>query len=144
MSVVAWVAVPFLAVIAVDDCRHQRIRNRDVVILAMVTGLVVVTVAIDRGGGGVLDAVLGAGLASAPLLVAAIVQPARMGGGDVKLAAVIGALLGPVSPWVSLAAVAGALLLTLAALVLGCVSQAPLAPAFAASVVTALLLSTAA
>lgn len=141
MTIAMWAAVPFLAVVAVDDFRHRRIRNRDVVVFAVVTGCVVATLAIDRGGHVLLQAALGACLAAAPLVVAALAQPARMGGGDVKLAVVVGGLLGPISPWLGLAAVAGALVLTLALIALRAVPHAPVAPALAASAVTTLLLS---
>lgn len=133
--------MPFLAVVAVDDFRRRRIRNRDIVVFTVVTGCVVATLAIDRGGHVLLQAALGACLAAAPLVVAALAQPARMGGGDVKLAAVVGGLLGPISPWLSLAAVAGALVLTLGLMVLRAVSHAPVAPAVAAGAVTTLFLS---
>jgi leader peptidase (prepilin peptidase)/N-methyltransferase len=136
-----WAAAPLLAVVAVDDLRHRRIRNRDVGALAVVTAVVVAAFAIDQGGDVVGRAMLGATLAAVPLLVAAVMGPGRMGGGDVKLAAVIGALLGPVSPWLSLAAVAGALVLTLVGMTMRMARHAPLAPALAVSAVTALLLS---
>ena len=97
MTVVMWAAVPLLAVVAVDDLRRRRIRNRDVGALSVVNAVVVAAFAIDQGGDVVARAMLGATLAAVPLLVAAAMEPGRMGGGDVKLAAVIGALLGPVS-----------------------------------------------
>ncbi|MGH8985307.1 MAG: prepilin peptidase [Acidimicrobiia bacterium] len=141
MTTAMWAAVPFLAVVAVDDFRRRRIRNRNVIVLAVVTGFVVATLVIDRGGDVALQAVLGGCLAAAPLVVAALVQPARMGGGDVKLAVVVGGLLGPISPWLSLAAIAGALVLTLALMALRSLPHAPVAPALAASAVTMLFLS---
>lgn len=141
MITAIWAAVPFLAVVAVDDFRNRRIRNRDVVVLAVVTGCVNATLAIGRGGDVLLQAALGACLAAAPLVVAALAQPARMGGGDVKLAAVVGGVLGPISPWLSLAAVAGALVLTLALMALRAIPHAPFAPALAVSAATTLFLS---
>lgn len=142
MTIVMWMATPLLVSIAVEDLRHRRIRNRDVLVLATFTGVVVATLATGHGGVMVTRAIVGAGLAALPLTVAALAQPGRMGGGDVKLAAVTGALLGTVSPWLSLIAVASALLLTLGVLALRRAPSAPLAPALAAVTVTALLLST--
>lgn len=141
MTVAMWAAVPLLAVVAVDDLRHRRIRNRHVLALAAVTFVVVGVLAIEQGADVTLWAVLGAALAAVPLLIAAVVQPGHLGGGDVKLAAVIGALLGPVSPWLSLVAITGALVITLVVMTLRTARHAPLAPALAASAVTALLLS---
>lgn len=140
MTAAMWAAVPLLALVALDDFRHARVRNRDVLTLSGITGVVVAALTIGQGGDVVVRAALGGVLAAAPLVVAAIAQPAHMGGGDVKLAAVIGVLLGPISPWLSLATVAGALVLTLAAATLCGVSHTPLAPALAACAVTALLL----
>lgn len=141
MTAVVWAAVPLLAVVAVDDLRHRRIHNRDVGALSLVTAVVVAASAIDQGDHVVAWAMLGATLAAVPLLIAAVMEPGRMGGGDVKLAAVIGALLGPVSPWLSLATVAGALVLTLVGMTMRSARDAPLAPALAVSAVAALLLS---
>ena len=141
MTIVMWVATPLLVAIAVEDLRHRRIRNRDVLVLATFTGGVVAALAMGDGGVMIARAVVGAGLAALPLAVAALSQPGRMGGGDVKLAAVTGALLGTVSPWLSLIVVASALLLTLGVLALRRAPRAPLAPALAAATVTALLLS---
>lgn len=139
MTTAMWAAVPFLALVAVDDFRNRRIRNRDVVVLAVFTGIVVLGLAIDRGSGVVLGAVVGAVLAAAPLGVAAIAQPARIGGGDVKLAAVIGALLGPESPWLSLAMIAGALVIASVVIISRRLNSVPLAPALVATGVAALL-----
>lgn len=139
VTAAVWAAVPLLAVVAVDDLRHHRIRNRDVLALASVTGVVVAVLAINQGGDVVLRAVLGTVLAALPLLVAAVVQPGHMGGGDVKLAAVVGALLGPISPWVSLAAIAGAFVLALAVSALRAAPRVALAPALTATAVATLL-----
>lgn len=139
MTGALWAAVPVLAVIAVDDLRHARVRNRDVLALAGLAGVTIVGLSIDQGRGVVVGAAVGGAVAAAPLAVAAIAQPARMGGGDVKLAAVIGVLLGPISPWLSLATVAGALVLTLAVATLRGLAHAPLAPPLALAA-TALLL----
>lgn len=141
MTAAMWAAVPLLAVVAVDDLRHRRIRNRHVLALAAVTFVVIGALAIEQGADITLGAALGAALAAIPLLIAAVVEPGHLGGGDVKLAAVIGALLGPISPWLSVVAVAGALLITLIVMTLRTARHAPLAPALAASAVTALVTS---
>lgn len=140
MTAAVWAAVPLLAIVAVEDLRYRRIRNRHVLSLAVVTAVAVVVLAIDEGGHIVLRAVLGAAVAAVPLLVAAIAEPERMGGGDVKLAAVVGALLGTLNPWASLAAIACALVLALAATTLRAASRVPLAPVLVVTAVTALVL----
>lgn len=141
MTAALWAAVPLLAVVAVDDLRHGRVRNRDVLALTALAGVVVAGLAVGRGGDVAVSAVLGGIVAAAPLAVAALAQPARMGGGDVKLAAVIGTLLGTISPWISLAAVTGALVLTLTVALVRGVSHAPLAPALVVATVAAFLLA---
>lgn len=115
-----------LALIALSDLRHHRIRNRDIAALTVITAATVLAVAVPVGVGLVGDAVVGAALAASPLIAAWVVQPARMGGGDVKLAALLGALLGPLDLWLAIAAVGAALTGTLVAARRG---PAPLAPA---------------
>lgn len=44
-----------------------------------------------------------------PLAAVWVTQPGRIGGGDVKLAAAIGALVGAVNPWMAVAVVGIAL-----------------------------------
>lgn len=119
-------AAPLLALIALGDLRHHRIRNRDLAMLTAVTVAGVVAAAVATGVSVVADAAVGAVLAALPLLAAWIVQPASMGGGDVKLAALLGAVLGPLGLWLAVAAVGAALTVTLVAARRG---PAPLAPA---------------
>lgn len=121
----ALAATPLLALIALGDLRHHRIRNRD---LAMLTAVTVAGIgaAVAVGFGVLADAAVGAILAAMPLAAAWVVEPARMGGGDVKLAALLGALLGPLDLWLAVVAVGAALTVTLVAARRG---PAPLAPA---------------
>lgn len=106
MSALAAVAAaPLLAVIAVDDLRHHRIRNRYVLALAAVVAVSAVIAAAggDRAMAG--RATLGAVLASAPLAAVWVTKARRVGGGDVKLAAALGALVGAINPWLAVATV---------------------------------------
>ena len=144
MSVVTWAAVPLLGLVAVEDFRHRRIRNRHVLLLSVVAALSVAVAYVDGDRGVVLSAVLGAAVAAVPLLVAALARPAGMGGGDVKLAAAVGALLGPVSPWFSLAAIVGGLVLALVAAAVRLAARVPFAPPLVTSALVALVFAAAA
>jgi leader peptidase (prepilin peptidase)/N-methyltransferase len=141
VSVVTWAAVPLLGLVAVEDFRHRRIRNRHVLLLSVVAALSVAVAYVDGDRGLVLSAVLGAAVAAVPLLIAALARPGGMGGGDVKLAAAVGALLGPVSPWFSLAAIVGALVLALAVAAVSRAAHMPLGPPLATTAVVALLIA---
>jgi len=104
-AVAAIAAAPLLAAIAVEDLRHHRIRNRHVLALA---ALAAGSVAIAAAGGDSAmagRAALGALLGAAPLATVWGMQPGRIGGGDVKLAATLGALVGAINPWRAVAAV---------------------------------------
>lgn len=140
-AVPALVATPLLAVIALGDLRHHRIRNRDIAALTAITAVGVVAGAAAAGAGVFADATLGAVLAALPLVAAWLVQPARMGGGDVKLAALVGAVLGPLDLWLAVAAVGAALTVTLVAARRG---PAPLAPALVGAALLAVVVSVAA
>lgn len=129
MTLAALTAVPVLVAIAADDVRHHRIRNAHLLVLAALVAVAVAAVATTDGPGVFVRALLGAALASAPYFVSALVQPSGMGGGDVKLAALIGALLGPASPWLSLAAAGCALVLAFVAAVVRQGRHVALAPA---------------
>lgn len=141
MSVVAWAAVPLLVLVAVEDFRHWQIRNRHVLLLTVVTALSVAVAYVDGDQAVVLRAVLGAAMAAIPLLAAALAHPGGMGGGDVKLAAAVGALLGPVSPWFSLATIVGALVLALAVAAVRRAARMPLAPPLATMTMVSLLIA---
>ena len=143
MSVVTWAAVPLLVLVAVEDFRHRKIRNRHVLLLTVAAALSIAVAWVDGDQVVVLPAVLGAAMAAVPLLVAALAHPGRMGGGDVKLAAAVGALLGPVSPWLSLAAIVGALVVALAVAAVRSAARVPLGPPLAISALVALLFAAA-
>lgn len=143
MSVVTWAAVPLLVLVAVEDFRHRKIRNRHVLLLTVAAALSIAVAYVDGDQVVVLPAVLGAAMAAVPLLVAALAHPGRMGGGDVKLAAAVGALLGPVSPWLSLAAIVGALVVALAVAAVRSAARVPLGPPLAISALVALLFAAA-
>jgi leader peptidase (prepilin peptidase)/N-methyltransferase len=137
VSVVTWAAVPVLGLVAVEDLRHRRIRNRDLLLLSVVVAVAYV----DGDQAVVLRAGLGAAMAAVPLLVAAIAQPVGMGGGDVKLAAVIGTLLGLISPWFSLVAVGGGLVLAMAVAAARSAVRVSLGPPLATAAMVALLVA---
>ena len=133
-AALALVTAPLLAVIAFNDLRHHRIRNRDLTALAAVTTGVLGAAAVSSGAAVLTRAALGAGLAALPLVAAWIAQPANMGGGDVKLAALLGASLGRLDPRLGVAAVGGALVVAVVAARKG---PAPLAPALVAAALVA-------
>jgi leader peptidase (prepilin peptidase)/N-methyltransferase len=143
VGVVTWAAVPLLGLVAVEDLRHRRIRNRDVLLLSVVAAVSVTVAYVDGDRAVVLRAVLGAAVAAVPLLVAALARPAQMGGGDVKLAAAVGTLLGLVSPWLSLAAIAGVLVFALALAAVRSAARVPLGPPLATTAMVALLVAAA-
>jgi leader peptidase (prepilin peptidase)/N-methyltransferase len=132
-----------LVLVAVEDFRHWKIRNRHVLLLTVAAALSIAVAWVDGDQVVVLPAVLGAAMAAVPLLVAALAHPGRMGGGDVKLAAAVGALFGPVSPWLSLAAIVGALVVALAVAAVRSAARVPLGPPLAISALVALLFAAA-
>lgn len=128
-AVAAIAAAPILAAIAIEDLRHHRVRNHYVLALAAVTATAVLVAALTGDRAAVGRAAIGAALAGAPLAASWITQPARVGGGDVKFAAALGALVGTVNPWLAVAVVGLGLVASLvAALVLGA-KRVALAPA---------------
>lgn len=138
MIAIATVAVaPILAVIAIDDLRYHRIRNHYVLALAAVTATVALFTALDGGWAVVGRAPLGAVFASAPLAAAWVTQPGRVGGGDVKLAAVLGALVGTASPWLAVVMVALGLTASLLCAVAIRCQRFPLAPPLSVAAVLA-------
>ncbi len=142
MSAIATVAAaPILAVIAIDDLRHHRIRNHYVLALAAITSAVVLAAAVDGDATVVGRAALGAVLGSAPLAAAWIAQPGRVGGGDVKLAATLGALVGTASPWLAVAMVALALTASLVTAIAVRRQRVPLAPALTIAAVLVTMVS---
>ena len=130
MSVVATIAAtPVLAAIAIEDLRHHRIRNRYILALAAVAVTPVLISALNGDRALVGRAALGAVLGSAPLAASWGTRPSDVGGGDVKLAATLGALVGIVSPWLSVAVIGFGLLISAAAAIALRRPRVPLAPA---------------
>lgn len=129
IAVATVAAAPILAAIAIEDLRHHRIRNHYILALAVVTVSAVLVGAIKGDGAIVGHAVLGAVLGSAPLAAAWLSQPARVGGGDVKLAAALGAFVGGIEPWLALTATGLGLLASLVHALVSRRQSIPLAPA---------------
>jgi leader peptidase (prepilin peptidase)/N-methyltransferase len=112
-----WVSVmiaPFLGVmvaLAIIDLRHRIIPNRVVYPSLLAFAAYIVIVGIAGGGLDVTRAALGMLAYGGVLLLVAIVSPKGMGMGDVKLAALIGLVLGSLGlRYVTVAAGAGVLL----------------------------------
>ncbi len=78
-----------LIYIAIIDLRTQKITNRSLVTL-LAAGLG----ATWQQPLTIVDRVAGILLSGAPLLIISIIRPGAFGGGDIKLAAIAGALLG--------------------------------------------------
>lgn len=117
-----WVAVmlaPFLGLLfglAVIDIRHKIIPNRLIFPSLLAFPALIVAGTLAGAGFDVLDAVIGFLAYGGAILVVAIASPRGMGMGDVKLAALIGLVIGAVDlPSVAVAAGLGILLGGLAA-----------------------------
>jgi len=128
-ALAALAATPLLAVIAVDDLRHHRVRNRHVLALAVLAAIALFVVGLGGDGAAAGHAALGAALATAPLAATWVAQPGRIGAGDVKLAFVPGALLGMISPALAVAMVGIGLVVSLVAALVTGRERVPLAPA---------------
>ena len=136
MSAIAVLAAPpVLALIAIDDLRRHRIRNRDLLVLAAEAATVPLVAAIGGHDDVVGRAAFGALLGAAPLATAWIARPGRVGGGDVKLAAVLGALAGVIHPFLAVAVVGVGLATSLAAARALRSQRVALAPALATAFV---------
>jgi len=142
-AVAAIAAAPLLAVIAVEDLRHHRIRNRYVLPLAAVVVGWAAIAAIGGDSGIAGRAAMGAVLGSAPLATVWVMQPGRIGGGDVKLAATLGALVGTAHPLLAVAAVGLGLVGSLGIALATRRRRVPLGPALAVGAVVAIVLSAA-
>jgi leader peptidase (prepilin peptidase)/N-methyltransferase len=112
-----WVSVmiaPFLGLmvaLAIIDLRHRIIPNRVVYPSLLAFAAYIVIVGLAGGGIDVIRAALGMLAYGGVLLLVAIVSPKGMGMGDVKLAALIGLVLGSLGlRYVTVAAGAGVLL----------------------------------
>ena len=75
-----------LIYIAINDCKNRKITNRSLITL-LVVGLGTTSITIA-------DRIVGVLLCSAPLLVISMMRPGAFGGGDIKLLAIAGGLLG--------------------------------------------------
>jgi leader peptidase (prepilin peptidase)/N-methyltransferase len=146
----ASLGAPFLGImlaIAVIDARHRVVPNR--IVYPSLALFAVAIVVGDLAGGGVdaLDAGLGLVLYGVPLLLVAVAVPQGMGMGDVKLAALIGLVLGSFGlSYVGVAAGVGVIgggigaLVALALLGAGRKDQIPFGPFLAGGAVVATLL----
>jgi len=105
---------PFLglmAALSVIDVRHRIIPNRIVYPALVALGAYILVVALAGGGLDAARAAIGMLAYGGSLLLVAIVAPAGMGMGDVKLASLIGLVLGSVGlRYVAVAAGAGILM----------------------------------
>ncbi len=145
----ASLAAPFLGImlaIAVIDARHRVVPNR--IVFPTLALFAVAIVVGDLVGGGVdaVDGGIGLALYGVPLFLVAVAVPQGMGMGDVKLAALIGLVLGSFGlSYVGVAAGVGVIgggIGALVALVLGAGrrDQIPFGPFLAGGAVVAALL----
>jgi leader peptidase (prepilin peptidase)/N-methyltransferase len=145
----AGLAAPFLGImlaVAVIDARDRVVPNR--IVYPSLALFAVAIVVGDLSGGGVdmLDAGLGLAMYAVPLLLVAVAVPQGMGMGDVKLAALIGLVLGSLGlSYVGVAAGVGVIgggigaLVALALLGAGRKDQIPFGPFLAGGAVVATL-----
>jgi leader peptidase (prepilin peptidase)/N-methyltransferase len=146
----ASLAAPFLGImlaIAVIDARHRVVPNRIVYPSLALFAAAIVVGDLSGGGADMLDAALGLALYAVPLLLVAVAVPQGMGMGDVKLAALIGLVLGSFGlSYVGVAAGVGVIgggigaLVALALLGAGRKDQIPFGPFLAGGAVVATLL----
>ena len=83
--------------VARSDLRQRRIPDRLLVVGAMCAAAAAAVVELLDGRRPAMSMLMGAAVAALPLLVAHLVSPAGIGFGDVKYAAVTGALLGVIA-----------------------------------------------
>jgi leader peptidase (prepilin peptidase)/N-methyltransferase len=148
-----WIAVllaPFVGVLvalAVIDWRTKRLPNRIVYPSLMVFPVYLVAARLAGGGVDLVDALIGFLAYGGGLLIVAVISPKGMGMGDVKLAALIGVVLGSLGlEYVAVAAGVGILLGGLAAIgaiIAGAGRKAamPFGPFLAAGAIVAVFLA---
>jgi leader peptidase (prepilin peptidase)/N-methyltransferase len=145
----AGVAAPFLGVmlaIGVIDARHRVVPNRIVYPSVILFAAAIVVGDLLGRGVDAPDAAIGLGLYAVPLFLVAVVVPHGMGMGDVKLAGLIGLVLGSVGlSYVGVAAGVGVIgggigaLIALAILGAGRKDQIPFGPFLAGGAMVATL-----
>ena len=141
LDVVAAIVVAVLVWVAAIDLEYRLLPNR--IVVPALVGLLVVTAVLDPSFA--LERLLASVATGAFFLVAAVIRPGSLGFGDVKLAALIGALLGAdtmlglVLTFVALALVSLVLVVRNGRGALK--SMLPLGPFFAAGALLALLAS---
>ena len=96
-----------MVALSVIDIRHRRIPNRLVYPAVVIAAAVIVVGDLAGGGLDVLDAGIGLFAYGLGLLIIALISPAGMGMGDVKLVGLIGLVLGSIG--LDLVAVAAAM-----------------------------------
>lgn len=140
--------VGFAALVAVTavDLEHYRIPDRIVFpTLGLATAALAVATVMGDGSGSLAGALVGAGLYFVMLFVPHLVYPKGMGFGDVKLALVLGLLLGWIDPYlVLLGLIAGCVLGVVGGVATVAVRRRrefPFGPALAVSTVAVVLLS---
>jgi leader peptidase (prepilin peptidase)/N-methyltransferase len=84
------IAVLFFLLVAIVDLKHRLVLNAMVL---PASGFVLLARMMDSGES-LVPTLLGAGVGLFPFLLTALAKPGSMGGGDVKLAALIGLALG--------------------------------------------------
>lgn len=146
----AGLGAPFLGImlsIAVIDARHRVVPNRIIYPSLILFAVAIVVGDVLGRGVDALDAGIGLALYGVPLLLVAVAVPQGMGMGDVKLAALIGLVLGSFGlSYVSVAAGVGVIgggigaLVALAVLGAGRKDQIPFGPFLAGGAVVATLL----
>lgn len=109
---IGWIYMLFLLAVTVIDLEHHRVLN----VMLVPAAIVVAVISLLPGGPGLFNALLGGIVGFAIFFLLALAGRGALGMGDVKLAGVIGMMLG--YPSVVTALLAGALLGGLAALIL--------------------------
>lgn len=109
---IGWLYMLFLLAVTVIDLEHHRVLN----VMLAPAAIVVAVISLLPGGPGLFNALLGGIVGFGIFFLLALVGRGALGMGDVKLAGVIGMMLG--YPYVVTALLAGALLGGVAAFIL--------------------------